>query len=118
MSEFQPSPRVSAIVNNWGPYYFQRISQLLDGTYTQADTWEGMSKRVLVGLMTDEVPKSVKAEAEALRDALAMGETSAFVGPINKQDGSPWLAEGEYASDGDILGMNFYVEGIAGELPQ
>lgn len=118
MTEFGPSPRVSAIVNNWGPYYFQRIKELLDGTYTQADTWEGMSKRVLVGLITDEVPQSVKAEAEALRDALALGETSAFVGPINKQDGSPWLAEGEFAPDGDILGMDFLVEGIVEEIPK
>jgi basic membrane protein A len=118
MTEFGPSPRISAIVNNWGPYYFERISALLDGTYTQADTFGGMSTRVLVGLITDEVPKPVKAEAGALRDALAAGTTNAFVGPINKQDGTPWLAEGEFAPDGDILGMNFYVEGIVGEIPQ
>jgi simple sugar transport system substrate-binding protein len=118
MSEFGPSPRISATVNNWGPYYFERIGALLNGTYAQADTWEGMSKRVLVGLITEEVPKSVKAEAEALRDALAAGPASAFVGPINKQDGSPWLAEGEFAPDGDILGMNFFVEGIVGDIPK
>ena len=118
MTEFGPSPRVSAIVNNWGPYYFERISALLNGTYTQADTWGGMSTRVLVGLISDEVPKSVQAEAEALRDALAAGTTSAFVGPINKQDGSPWLAEGEFAQDGDILGMDFFVEGIVGDIPK
>jgi simple sugar transport system substrate-binding protein len=118
MTEFGPSPRISATVNNWGPYYFERISALLDGTYTQSDTFKGMSQAVLVGLITEEVPKSVKAEAEALRDALALGATSAFVGPINKQDGSPWLAEGEFAPDGDILGMDFLVEGIVGEIPQ
>jgi basic membrane protein A and related proteins len=118
MTEFGPSPRVSAIVNNWGPYYFERISALLNGTYAQSDTFKGMSQAVLVGLITDEVPKTVKAEAEALRDALAAGTTSAFVGPINKQDGTPWLAEGEFAPDGDILGMNFFVEGIVGDIPQ
>lgn len=118
MTAFAPSPRISATVNNWGPYYFERIQALLNGTYAQADTWGGMSKRVLVGQISGEVPKLVKAEAEALRDALAAGTTNAFVGPINKQDGSPWLAEGEFAPDGDILGMNFLVEGIVGEIPQ
>ena len=39
-------------------------------------------------------------------------------GVINKQDGSAWLGEGETASDGDLLSMNFYVEGIEGELPR
>lgn len=118
MTEFGPSPRVSAIVNNWGPYYFERISALLNGTYAQADTFGGMSKRVLIGHISDEVPGSVRVKAEALRDALAAGTTSAFVGPIDKQDGSPWLAEGEFAPDGDILGMNFLVEGIVGDIPQ
>ncbi|MFN7093329.1 MAG: BMP family ABC transporter substrate-binding protein, partial [Allorhizobium sp.] len=39
-------------------------------------------------------------------------------GPINKQDGSAWLAEGESADDGTILGMNFYIEGVDDKLPQ
>jgi basic membrane protein A and related proteins len=118
MSEFKPSPRVTAIVNNWGPYYFERIHALLNGTYAQADTWGGMSTRVLVGHISDEVPKSIQAEAEALRDALAAGTYHPFTGPINKQDGSPWLAEGATASDSDLLGMNFFVEGIVGDIPQ
>ena len=37
---------------------------------------------------------------------------------INKQDGSPWLADGATAPDGDLLGMGFYVEGIVGDIPQ
>jgi basic membrane protein A and related proteins len=116
MSEFSPSPRISATVNNWGPYYCERIQALLNGTYTQADTWGGMSTRVLVGQISGEVPKSVKAEAR--RDALAAGTTNAFVGPVNKQDGTPWLTEGAFAPDGDTLGMNFFVERIVGEIPQ
>ncbi len=119
MTEFKPSPRVSAIINNWGPYYFRRISELLNGTYAQADSEEGIgSGVVLIGQITEEVPNSVKAEAEALRDAIGAGTTSPFVGPLNKQDGTPWLADGEVAPIGDILGMNFFVEGIEGEIPQ
>ncbi|MEO1379497.1 MAG: BMP family ABC transporter substrate-binding protein, partial [Pseudomonadota bacterium] len=38
--------------------------------------------------------------------------------PLNKQDGSPWLAEGETADDGTLLGMSFYVEGLTGDIPQ
>ncbi len=119
MTEFKPSPRVSAIINNWGPYYFRRINELLNGTYAQADSEEGIgSGVVLIGQITEEVPNSVKAEAEALRDAIGAGTTSPFVGPLNKQDGTPWLADGEVAPIGDILGMNFFVEGIEGDIPQ
>jgi simple sugar transport system substrate-binding protein len=40
-----------------------------------------------------------------------------FTGPLKKQDGSDWLAEGATAPDGDLLGMNFFVEGIKGDIP-
>jgi simple sugar transport system substrate-binding protein len=119
MAEYKPSPRVTSIIDNWGPYYVKRVGALLDGTYEQADAWEGIAGgEVLIGESTEAVPAEVKAEAEAMRDAIAAGTYHPFTGPINRQDGSPWLAEGETASDGDLLGMSFYVEGITGELPK
>ena len=119
MAEYKPSPRVSAVIDNWGPYYVERVGALLGGTYAQADTWAGIAGgEVLIGDITEAVPADVKAEAEALRDAIAAGTVHPFTGPINKQDGSAWLAEGATAPDGDLLGMGFYVEGITGDIPQ
>ena len=48
---------------------------------------------------------------------ISEGRLHPFTGPINKQDGSAWLAAGETADDGTLLGMDFYVEGIEGSLP-
>jgi len=53
-----------------------------------------------------------------MRDAIGAGTYHPFTGPLNKQDGSAWLAEGEVADDGTLAGMNFYVEGITGDIPQ
>ncbi|RVB31939.1 BMP family ABC transporter substrate-binding protein, partial [Mesorhizobium sp. M7A.F.Ca.CA.001.07.2.1] len=39
-------------------------------------------------------------------------------GPIAKQDGTPWLKDGEVADDGTLLGMNFYVKGVDDKLPK
>tara|TARA_R110002096_G_scaffold28480_10_gene86306 strand:+ start:200 stop:1288 length:1089 start_codon:yes stop_codon:yes gene_type:complete len=119
MAGYKPSPRVSSIIDNWGPYYVKRIGALLDGSYEQVDAWEGIGGgEVLIGDITEAVPADVKAEAEALRDAIGAGTYHPFTGPLNKQDGTPWLAEGETAPDGDLLGMNFYVEGMTGDIPQ
>jgi len=119
MAQYKPSPRVSAIIDNWGPYYVKRVGALLDGSYTQVDAWEGIAgSEVLIGDITDAVPADVKAEAEALRDAIGAGTYHPFTGPLNKQDGTPWLAAGQTAPDGDLLGMNFYVEGVTGDIPQ
>jgi Uncharacterized ABC-type transport system, periplasmic component/surface lipoprotein len=65
----------------------------------------------------DAVPEAVRSMAEEARAAISEGRLHPFTGPINKQDGSPWLAAGETADDGTLLGMDFYVEGIQGTLP-
>ena len=117
--EYMPTPRVSSIIDNWAPYYVKRVGELMDGTYAQVDSWAGIKEgEVQIGAITEAVPAELKAEAEAMRDAIAAGSFHPFTGPINKQDGSAWLAEGATAPDGDLLGMNFYVEGIKGDIPK
>jgi simple sugar transport system substrate-binding protein len=119
MAEFGPMPRVSSIIDNWGPYYVARTQAVMDGTWTSVSTWDGIGAGMVgIGEISDVVPAEVKAEALALKAALADGSYHAFTGPLNKQDGSAWLAEGETADDGTLAGMNFYVEGIEGTIPQ
>ncbi|SLN27374.1 Purine-binding protein precursor [Falsiruegeria litorea R37] len=119
MSEYAPHPRVSSIIDDWAPYYIARTKAVMDGTWESKDTWDGIGAGMVgIGEISDAVPAEVKAEALAIKDALADGSYHAFTGPIKKQDGSDWLAEGETADDGTLAGMNFYVEGIEGDIPQ
>ena len=118
MAAFKPTPRVSSIIDNWGPYYIQRVQAVLDGTWESQSYWGGINDGVVqIGEITEAVPAEVKAEAEALAASIADGSYHPFTGPLNKQDGSPWLAEGQTATDDELRGLNFYVEGIAGEIP-
>ena len=118
MAAFKPSPRVSAIIDNWGPYYVKRVQAVLDGTWASGHTWGGMKDgEVVMGEITDTVPADVKAEAEGMIAAITAGTYHPFTGPINKQDGTPFLAEGEVATDEQLVTMNFYVEGIVGDIP-
>ncbi len=118
MSEYAPFPRVSSIIDNWAPYYIDRVRAVMDGTWESKDTWDGIAPGMVeIGEITDAVPADVKAEALALRDAIASGETHVFTGPLNKQDGSVWLADGETADDGALAGMDFYIEGLTGDIP-
>ncbi|MCL4138104.1 UNVERIFIED_CONTAM: hypothetical protein GTU68_038784 [Idotea baltica] len=119
MSEYADGPRVSSIIDDWAPYYIDRTQAVMDGTWETVNTWHGIDKgMVVIGEITDRVPAEVKAEALALKDSIESGEYHPFTGPLNKQDGSVWLAEGEVADDGTLAGMNFYVEGIEGDIPQ
>jgi len=118
MAQFGPNARLSSIIDDWAPYYIERAQAVLDGTWESTDTWHGIKEgMVAIGSFSDKIPADVQASAQAIADGIVAGELHSFTGPINKQDGSPWLADGETADDGTLLGMNFYVEGITGELP-
>ena len=119
MAAYAPSPRVSSIIDNWAPYYVERVGAVIDGTWAQKDTWAGIGGgEVQIGAISDAVPADVKAEAEAMAAAIGAGTYHPFTGPLNKQDGSVWLKDGEVANDGDLAGMGFYVEGIVGDIPK
>jgi simple sugar transport system substrate-binding protein len=118
MAAFKPTPRISSIIDNWAPYYIKRVQAVIDGTWESSRFWGGIGDgEVLIGEITEAVPAEVKAEAEALRDAIGSGAYHPFTGPLNKQDGSVWLADGEVATDEVLQGLNFYVEGIVGDIP-
>jgi basic membrane protein A len=118
MSAFKPMPRVASIIDNWNPYYIKRVQAVLDGTWESGHSWGGMDVgEVEIGEITEVVPDDVKAEAEAMIAAITDGSYHPFTGPIMKQDGSVFLAEGEVATDEQLVTMDFYVEGMTGEIP-
>ncbi|MBD0864468.1 MAG: BMP family ABC transporter substrate-binding protein [Rhodobacteraceae bacterium] len=119
MSEYADGPRVTSIIDNWAPYYIARTKAVMDGTWESVDTWDGMSTgMVKMGRMTNRIPAELRAEAQNMIDSIAAGKYHPFTGPINKQDGSTWLAKGEVADDGTLASMNFYIEGVTGDIPQ
>ena len=119
MKEFGPNARLSSIIDDWAPYYIARTQAVLDGTWESVDTWHGINEGMVeIGEFSDKIPADVQAEAQAISDSISAGEYHPFTGPLNRQDGSAWLADGETADDGTLLGMNFYVEGIEGAVPQ
>ncbi|MEM8729863.1 MAG: BMP family ABC transporter substrate-binding protein [Pseudomonadota bacterium] len=119
MAEYAPLPRVSSIIDNWAPYYIARTQAVMDGTWETVETWDGIAEGMVeIGEITSAVPEDVKSAALKMKDDIASGAYKPFTGPLNKQDGTPWLAAGEVADDGVLAGMDFYVEGLTDEIPQ
>ena len=119
MSEFAPSPRVSSIIDNWAPYYTARVKAAMDGTWESDDTWDGIKAGMVeIAPYSDLVPDDVKASADAVKNAIVDGTLHPFAGPIKNQAGEVVVKEGETISDGDLLGMDWYVEGVQGSLPK
>ena len=119
MAPFGPNAQLTAIVDDWNPYYLRRVKALLDGSWQTGDVWDGIAQgTVVLAPWSAKIPADVVKLAEAARDNIAKGTLHPFTGPIKRQDGSLWLKDGEKASDKDLLAMNFYVEGLEGALPK
>ena len=119
MAKFGPNAQLTSIIDDWAPYYVDRVGKALNGTWKSNDTWDGLAPGMAaLSAFSSKIPSDIRKEAQDLHDAIASGAIHSFTGPINKQDGSPWLSSGETADDGTLLGMNFYVEGIEGNIPQ
>jgi basic membrane protein A len=117
MIKFGPETQLTAIVDNWGPYYTQRIKAVIDGNWEQIDVWGGLKEGHVVMAPYLNMPDDVKKAAEEA-EAKIKGGYEPFTGPITRQDGTEWLKEGEVAEDGVLLGLNFYVKGVDDKLPQ
>lgn len=118
MSRFAPEAHLTAIIDNWAPYYIKRIQERLDGTWAAGNSWNGIAQdEVTFAPFNPRIPADVQAEASAMIESIRTGAYHPFTGPINRQDGTPWLAAGEVAGDDVLGGLNFYVEGLTGEIP-
>lgn len=119
MAAFSPTAQLTAIIDDWNDYYVGRTRAVMDGSWESQDTWDGIASG-MVGFpeYSADVPADVKAAAEVVREGIVDGSLNPFQGPILDQAGVEILAEGEVYDDNTLLGMNFYVQGVQGDLPK
>ncbi len=119
MERFAPKAQLTAIIDDWNPYYISRVRAALDGTWKSQDTWHGLKEGMVVMAPYKNMPDDVKKLAQETEAAIKAGTLNPFKCPIVKQDGSQVECKGNGAlSDEQVLGMNFYVKGIDDKLPQ
>ncbi len=143
MSAFAPKSQLTAIVDDWGPYYKARVEAAIAAQWESAnkdgmaenlkalidsslpakwesmDTWAGIKDGMVhMAPYSDLVPADVQKAADAVKAGIVDGTMHPFAGPIKNQKGEVVVKEGETVSDGDLLGMNWYVEGVQGSVPK
>ncbi len=118
MIKFAPKAQLTAIVDDWAPYYTRRVQELMDGTWKPTNVWEGLKEGAVLMSPYTNMPEDVAKAAEETEQKIASGEFHPFTGPIFKQDGTEALPAGQVMDDGTLLGMNWYVKGVDDQLPQ
>jgi len=118
MIKFGPKAQLTAIVNNWAPYYIERVQAVLDNKWTSGDVWGGLNTKLLLMAPYTNMPDDVKKTAEDTQAAISSGKLHPFKCPVLAQDGSTVECKGgTHLADEQILSMNFYVKGIDEKMP-
>jgi simple sugar transport system substrate-binding protein len=107
---------------NWGPGYLERIQAVIDGTWQPQFVWEEPDWSDINNHDTSPIgflqgPALSSEWSEQLDEfiaGLADDSINLFVGPLNYQDGSTYLADGETATDEQIWYMQQLLEGMEG----
>ena len=102
MIKFAPNTQLTAIIDQWGPYYVERVRAVLNGTGESADTWGGMDTGMVEMAPFTNMPPAVQIVAKNLVDAITMGDFDPFDGKF---------------TDGELLGMSEYLPGIDAAKP-
>jgi len=101
MIKFAPDTQLTAILDEWGPYYIARVQAAMDGTWTETNTWGGMD----TGMVAMAPMTNMDPELAALAEQLAYDIETGNFKPFGDAD------------DGALATMMNYVPGIDAQLP-
>ena len=113
MSKFAPKAHLTAILDNWGPYYVKRTKEVMDGSWKSESFWGGFKEgEVALSPYNQVIPADVVEAAETVRKGIIDGSMHPFTGPIMDQAGAEKYAAGATATDEEMLKMDWYVKGV------
>ena len=108
---------------NWGPDYVRFIQSAQSGRWKKEWIWVGPNWKDIndkdtsaVGFVTGPaLSPEAKTALDAFIEDLAAEKVTLFKGPLNYQDGTSFLKEGEIATDKKIWYMEQLIEGMEGQ---
>jgi len=126
MKAFAPKAQLFSSVNNWGPYYIEKIQQLMDGKWNTGEgpdhwagnVWAGMALDYLVLSPFENMPADVAAAAAKAAADIKSGKNKIFTGPIKDNTGKERVPAGKTLNDGELFTtLDYYVDGVKGKIP-
>jgi simple sugar transport system substrate-binding protein len=108
---------------NWGPEYVHFVKEAMAGKWKSQWLWYGPDWKDInnpdtsaVGFMPGSaLSKPTRAAMQTFIKDLGSGKVQLFKGPLNYQDGTVFLKDGELATDKQIWYMSQLLQGMTGE---
>ncbi|WP_322514422.1 BMP family ABC transporter substrate-binding protein [Rhodopseudomonas palustris] len=118
MIKLGPKAQLTGIVADWTPYYLARVRAVFANEWKSGATWGGLKDRMILMAPYTNMPEDVKKLAAETEAGIIDGNIKPFACPIRDQDGKDIECKGgDRLDDSQILGMNFFVEGIDDKVP-
>lgn len=115
MSRFAPKSHLTAPIWNWVPYYTKVIEQVKTGTWKTGSDWPGLAEGVVdLAPFGPMVPQEVRDRVLAAKAGIINGTDKVFTGPIKDQQGQLRYNDKVVVPDQDLLGMNWFIQGVVG----
>jgi simple sugar transport system substrate-binding protein len=119
MSKYGGNAQLAASELNWGVIYEATSKEIQAGKWKPNHIWWGVDHNAInIDHFSPVVPDAVKKLALERRDALRAGKLHPFTGPLKDQGGKEFVAAGKTFTDADLQKMNFYVQGVVGDVPK
>jgi simple sugar transport system substrate-binding protein len=107
---------------NWGPSYLKVAQSVIDGSFTAQFEWVGPDWSNIndpdTSMIGFEKGAALSSDNSATLDqfiaGLADGSINLYTGPLNWQDGTTFLGDGEVATDVQIWYASQLLEGMKG----
>ncbi len=115
MAKLVPKSHLVAAVWNWIPFYNDVVDKVRKGSWKSGSFWPGLESGIVdISPFGSMVPKAVQDEVLKSKQDIAAGSVVVFRGPVLDQFGKERIAPGITPEDKDLLGMNWFVQGVTG----
>jgi basic membrane protein A and related proteins len=120
MSSFGKKAQLTGSTEDWSGYYIAETKKVLDGSWTgnRRTRWGIKEGLVVMAPLNPDIPPAAVKVFEEKKAKIVSGELKPFAGPIKDNTGKEMVAAGATMADATASSLNWFVEGIEGNIPK
>jgi basic membrane protein A and related proteins len=119
MSKFAPKTHLVSAVNQWGKFYTDRATTVINKTWKPENVWYGIAQGMVdISPMNTVIPPDVQSLVNQKRNEIIQGTAHPFQGLVKDQNGAVRVPVGKVLGASEQLAMDWYVEGVEGTIPK
>lgn len=119
MSRFAPRAQLLAATIDWSELYTDTAKAVLNGAWRRRDRDGGLKQDMVhISALNRVLPADVVALLDERRKQILSYAVRVFAGPLRDQDGHVRVSINANLRARELMGMNWFVQGVDGVIPR